>query len=378
MDKPILDPKPTGRPHDWSYRKIQLLKKAVIRPNEFKNQYVGLTAPRDQDARGTCVGQSGAHAYDLLYIQLTQDFPTVEDRATFKKDVVDSLGTKHDVLFKQSSSAEAFYQVSRKIGNVTYPEGSELRYLARAWIQRGMNLETQWHTAKTPYNVWTDKPRQTSDGGLSPADADAYASAHKAEGWATIGDEWANASWDEVCDAIYEKGFVLGGIPVYSNYETMKGGNGRFPDPGGEIVGYHALCFYGYDQDNLYFLHSWGDWCGRYGSISRRYFNDSVSESVYIVILDSSDVKIAREENVSLTITVKEKVTGNLLPASIYVDGVLLGKSPQKIAVERGKSYEVEVKMTGYTSVKKKYRVTAKLKKSLKLSLSMRRVGYGD
>ncbi len=350
MPVPILDPKPTGRPQDWSLRKIQLLKKPeeIIIPERWENPYAKLTAPRDQAFRGTCVGQSTATCYDMRYMELTKDLPTAEDKARFKKDVTDVLGTVHDILYPQSASAEQFYSVSRTIGNIHYPAGSETRFAARAWISYGMNTEDQWHTDKTGKMCWAEFPRKTIDGGLSKEEAAAWAAAHKAEGWAMVGDENGNATYKEVCQAIYKYGFVLAGIPVYENYETMAGGDGSFPEPRGNIVGYHALAFYGYDDQQLKLIHSWGDWCGRFGSISRDYFNASWYESVYLVILDSQDVKIARGHYYSLAIMAKDSKTNAVLNADITVNGTLIGKSPLKITIEPGKEYNIEASCPGY------------------------------
>jgi hypothetical protein len=188
---------------------------------------------------------------------------------------------------------------------------------------------------------------------MSKEGATAWAAAHKAEGWAMVGDSAGNATYDEVCQTIYKYKFVLAGIPVYENYSEMEGGDGSFPEPRGAIAGYHALAFYSYSPDKLGLIHSWGDYCGRFGSISREYFNATRDESVYLVIIDSSDVAIARDNYKSLTITVKAKDTGLQISADIYVNGVLIGLSPLKIAVESGKSYEIEVKFMGYISQKK-------------------------
>ena len=325
----------------------------VVRPAKWKNPNARLVAPRDQMDRGTCVGQSTAYCYDMLYISLTGEKPTPEDIAKFKKDVVDSIGTLHDVLYPQSASAECFYQTSRTIGNITYPAGSETRFAARAWIQWGMNLESQWHTDKKGTCVWEKEPRKTTDGGLAAIEAADFAEHHRAKGWAMLGDDGGNASFDEVCDAIYTRGFVLSGIPVYENYSEMQGGDGSFPEPRGEIAGYHALAMYGYDEDNIYLLHSWGAYCSTYGSVSRNYVNHTSAQSVYLVVLDDEDVKIARENYKSLTVSVKAKDTGLQIPADVKVNGVVIGLAPQKFAVEAGKSYEIEVSFMGYKSQKK-------------------------
>jgi hypothetical protein len=351
---PVLDPKPSGKAHDFSWRKIQAIAPTPVRPSSWKNPMAKLTCPRDQDKRGTCVGQSTAYCFDIRYMMLTQDIPEDADKAMFKKDVVDSIGTRHDEMYPTSASAEMFYQMSRYLGNVTYPEGSETRFSARSWIKNGMNLESQWHTDKEGNCVWMYPPgvRSQANGGITPDQAKQFASMHVAEGWAMVGDEYGNATFDEVCDAIYAKGFVLGAIPVYENYSTMQGGDGSFPEPSGDIAGYHALCFYGYDTDTLYLLHSWGDYCGRFGSTSKHYFNNTIQESSYLVVLDANETKIAHEIYKSMEIIVTD-TQKNPLAADIKVNGVLIGKSPQRIAVDSTKTYEIEISMNGYVTQKK-------------------------
>lgn len=347
---PKLDPPPSGIPHDWQFSKIQMMKGVTIPayPDTWKNPLVSQTAPRDQGEGGTCVGQSTAYYYDLIYMMILNDLPTDADKAQFKKDVIDALGTKHDILYPKSSSAECFYQISRNIGNITYPEGSETRLSLRAWIKYGMNLESQWHTDKLRTCVWQypPGPRVTADGGISPEDSAVFGALHLASGYAMCGAPDGGASWEEICSAIYAKGAVLGAIPVYENYGTMQGGDGTFPDPSGNIAGYHALCFYGYDEDYLYLVHSWGDWCGRFGRISKNYYNYAQNQCVWMVVLDTQEVLIGRQINRTIPIT--SNVT-----AMISVNGVNAGNSPQKISVEPGKTYTVMASADGYISQSK-------------------------
>jgi hypothetical protein len=311
-------------------------------PASWKNTWAPKTAPRDQDFRGTCVGQSTAHIFDILYMTMTGDLTDVE-RAQFKKNVVDTLGTTHDTLFYPSGSAECAYQMSRFIGNVTYPAGSEIRYAVRAWKDYGMVREDQWHTDKKGTMVWMHPPgaRYTEDGGISAEDAAAIAAVHRIDGYAMCGTPDGGATWDEICYSIFTKGAVLGAIPVYENYGEMQGGDGTFPDPKGAIAGFHALAFYGYDDDWLYLLHSWGDWCGRFGKISRDYFRACQDMSVWMVVLDSAEVKFGQDSHTSCNITT------NVL-AQISVNGVIIGTSPQKISLEKGKTYTINAQANGY------------------------------
>ena len=346
---PLLDPVYRGKPHDWSYSRIQTIAgkgEVAVYPDSYKNPYVKNLAPRDQQDRGTCVGQSTAYCFDLMYMMLTGDIPTDADKSHYKKNVTDELKTLHDILYPQSASAEAFYQMSRFIGNVTYPAGSEVRFSSRAWIQYGANLEDQWHTDKTGYYVWMYPPgidaiRSTANGGITQEQAVTFAALHRAEGYAQVGTPGGSPTWEEVCSAIYQKKFVLGAIPVYENYSTMQGGDGAFPNPSGELAGFHALCFYGYDSDTLYLVHSWGNWCGQFGSISKEFFRTANDLIQFFVILDANEVKIARDGHIGLTV--------NCTPqATLTVNGVVIGLTPQSIALEKGKSYQITLSAEGY------------------------------
>lgn len=336
---PILDRKPTRMGGHWRYAALAV---PVTRSTAFKNRYVNGTAPRDQDARGTCVGQSTAYCFDLEYMMVLGDVPTDADRAAFKKDVVDALGTRHDVLYPQSASAECFYTTSRRIGNVTYPAGSEIFFAVQAWQKYGMNTETQWHTDKDGTYVWAT-PMPQANGGLDEVAAAAFAADHRIVGYAQVGSATGTPTWDEVCDAIFTKGFALGAIPVYENYASMQGGDGTFPDPRGSICGYHALCFYGYDEQWLYFLHSWGDWCGRYGKISKTYFQSATGDMQFFTVLDDAEVAIGRQmyRGVHITCSVQAAVT---------LDGKQIGVTPCTIALQNGSTYQLVLSAEGYMS----------------------------
>jgi hypothetical protein len=346
MPLPILDRVPSGRSHDYQFPRIQEVKgitELAFDP-AYKNPLVTKKniAQQDQDLGGTCVGQSSVYTKNILYMGATGDLPTDADRAQYQKDVTDVLGTVHDILYPKSFSAECVYQMSRKIGGITYPSGSEIRFAVRAMKEYGCVLESQWHTDKKRTHVW-DVPHETADGGLSAEDAAKFAANHIIDGYAMCGRADGYATWDQIKYAIFTKGVVLGAIPVYDNYTQMQGGDGSFPDPRGEICGYHALCFYGYDEDNLYLIHSWGDFCGMFGSISKKYFDLSIDQSVWMVVLDTKEVEIGKEIHRIVSVTAN-------VPATISVDGVVVGPAPQKLSLDSGKTYQVTASADGYIS----------------------------
>jgi hypothetical protein len=345
---PPLDQPPTGKAKDFDYLKIKKIAgiTGAERPASYKNPLAQETAPRDQFQRGTCVGQSTAHSYDILYMKLTGDTPTAEDKHEWRTNIVDELGTVHDILYPQSASAECFYQKSREIGGVTYPSGSELRWVVRAWKDYGMNTEVQWHTDKTGNKVWMPSPRKTSDGGLSPEEAAAFAKDHLCTGYAMVGE--GTPRWEQICQAIYDKGFVLGAIPVYANFDSMRFRDGTFPDPdyngSWDCSGYHALCFYGYDSEWLYLIHSWGGFCERFGKLSKHYFDYANTHDglEFWVVLDDEEVRIARGYYSKMTIYT------NCANSRIYVDGILMGVAPLTLSIEHRKLYSVKAECDGY------------------------------
>jgi hypothetical protein len=306
--------------------------------------YAKKLARANQDKGGTCTGFSTKFYAELLYMFLTGDLPTDDDKAQVKTDVIDAIGTRYDTGYPRISvSAEAFYQLGRFIGNVTYPSGGEIRFTLRAWLKYGWMLESQWHTDKERTCVWMYPPgvRSQANGGITQEQAEAFGQLHKIDGYAMCGTPDGGAEWGEICASLDAKGAVLGAIPIYENFRSMEGGDGTFPDPAGELAGFHALCFYDYDDDWLYLIHSWGNWCGQFGKISRQYFNVAKNLSVWMVALDQTEVAVAKEIYKSLTIMAN-------VPAQVTVDGVIIGLAPQKIAIEPGKKYQITVSADGY------------------------------
>lgn len=370
MKLPILDKLPIGHPrNDWNYNKIRALKGAVTCPDEWENPLIMEIAQRDQDQRGTCTGVSGAIYADYNYMKLTGDKPSSEDKVGLKRDV-NTNGVIHDILYKDSFSGEAMYQGGRKVGNITDAdgEGGELRYCVKFWRDSGMILERDWFTAKEPNHVILEPPNKAA--------ALEFAKGHKIEGWAVVENDF-----DSVCQAIYDKGGVWIGIPVYNSFQNMSGGDGWYPDVFDGVAGGHAQFAYGYSKTGktkrkgIQVYHTWDGYCNKFGGYSDVYFNHTKNQSDYFVILDSTEVKIGNENYFSLTVTTKDFKTKKPIPATISVDGKVLGKSPQKFAVEFGKHYSITAEMIGYKSASKLYLMQAKKKKNLNLTLSLKGSG---
>jgi hypothetical protein len=315
MTLPILDPIQEIIPEDWKYATIA---KAETYPISWMNPNIVCVAHRDQGDRGTCVGQSASTWFDLNYVGLTGDKPSEDEFNRIKRNVINGDLVVFDSLLPQSFSAECIYQKSREIGNVTVPSGSYTSAAVRAMKEYGVCLESRWPTAKLPNSTYTNPPTDVSE----------EVKQHIIEGYAQI------ESFDEIKAAIYKHGAVLGSILIYENYPTMLGGDGTFPEPKGNITGAHALCWVGYDENNLYCLHSWGSWCGRIGKISRNYYNKA--NQGFYTVLDTSETKILRDQYVVLTLS-------SDVDAEFYLDNKYVGKGTVKASVERAQHYSIRV-----------------------------------
>ncbi len=365
--KPKLDKLPTSHPrNDWKYSTI---RKAEPIPDEWENPAIKEIAARDQNMRGTCTGVSGAIYADWNYIKLTGDYPTADDKATLKRDVKESDGVIHDILYKDSFSGECMYAGGRKVGGITDEdgEGGELRYCVQFWRDEGMVLEKDWFTAKEPYHVVLEPPNKEA--------AAEFAKGHKIDGWAIV-----DNTFDAVCQAIYEKGGVWIGIPVFNSYEQMSGGDGWYPDIFDGIAGGHAQFAYGYSKtgktkkQGIQVYHTWDGYCNQYGGYSKKYFEKTADQSDYFVVLDSNEVKIGQSTYATLNVMIRDSKTKViLLDADVYVNGNNVGKSPQVFAVEYGKTYNLEGRCSGYRPSKFRYVMTAKKKKSLSKTLNLKK-----
>jgi hypothetical protein len=231
-----------------------------VGPVEYRNTDVKDLVQRIQGDRGTCVGQACANVKDLTSIPF--DRPDITDKESYRRDIKDPDGLIHDNLFYTSASAECTYQISRRLGNITAPSGS-YTYLGMKALTGGACFEDEWPTSKTPY-MTLPNPRPDMKDAVTISMAN-----HKIDGYATL----YPLTFENCKAALHKYHTVAGSFDIYENYGSMMGGDGTFPEPKGEVIGGHALCLYGYDADYLYCVHTWGDWCGRFGKISRHYFD---------------------------------------------------------------------------------------------------------
>jgi hypothetical protein len=291
---------------------------------------VTMIASRQQGDRGTCVGQSTVYLLDLIHFMLTGQLPKGE----IVRDIVEGGKAIHDALFDISYSAQCAYELSRKEGGITDPSGSYVNASVKSIFKNGCCLESSWWTSKTAKYVWqTPYPK-------SQVECDAEATQHKTEGYAAL------KTVTEIKQAIFAHGACIGAINIYENYmqgKVTENGvglyDGNLPDPSGECVGSHALCFFGYNDNErrLYFLHSWEGWTFK-GSISYAYWD--IAGGDFWVVLDTSEAIIGMDINMKVDIT-------SNVPAEIFVDGQSYGITPCHAHVLIGQ-HKVKAIATGY------------------------------
>jgi hypothetical protein len=352
MTKPILDPIPSTKPHDYSLRAIRKAQMAPAPvtlepfPEEWHNPNQKWLAHRGQSVGGTCTGQAAAYGLRHNYIKLTGDIPTEEQMANIQRDVKDAIGTLIDILPENEISSEAMYQMGRYIGNITYPSGGEIRFVAKAARDWGYALERQWHSDKSRECVWVYPPgvvgARADVVGIDQTAIDTFAADHRIKGWAMVGTPDGDATWDEIRAAIYKYGWVMCAIPIYTNFSEMQGQERPvYPYPNGELDGFHAQIVDGYSPDALDIEHSWYGWCGQHGLLPKEYYTYARDQCIWLVYIDDEEVKIGKETHITCNIT-------SNVPAMISVNGVNIGTSPQKIALIKSTTYIINATAEGY------------------------------
>ena len=275
----------------YNYQTVQEkmpIDPAQSRPPIWMNENVYLIPQRDQGERGTCVGQATAYAADLNAIKLTEWRP---DLSTVKRNIIIDNGTVKfikDNLPPGCASAECAYVQSRETGGIRRDQyGSFLDFSVDAWRKKGICTDTLW---------WNPKTANFDNYDAYPTNRDkaaSQASLHVIEGYAMTKD------FESIKDAIYKNGFVLMAINVFDNWMDNDC-KGVFPDPKGNSIGSHALCWVGYDVNNLYCIHSWAGW-SLLGGISKAYYD--IAHCTAFTPLDEHETSVAKDTYVKLTVT---------------------------------------------------------------------------
>jgi hypothetical protein len=304
LDAPL--PQTPVKDRDWVYEKIQEVQGVVSRPVSYFNQYVDWIPQCDQGDRGTCCGYAGRYLAWLLQLKLIDPKPNQSEVGLISYDVPIKVFNQCtmlvDTLHQLAPSAEGLYDESRRIENIQAPVGSFIRGIVRAMKDYGYNYEKDRQTSKTSRCAPVYYPLQ-GDETETKAFLEGQASNHKIDGYATI------TTWEGLKDAIFNYGCAIIAVNLYDNMEN-NGKTGVLPDPKGNPIGSHALCAFGYDENYVYFLHSWRSGWSKVSGISKAYYNYACG-TAYAPI-DSFDV--AEAEKLYGTV----KVITNV-PCTIYI-----------------------------------------------------------
>lgn len=343
--KYVLDPIPEP---DWvgsvAYGEIlAALPEAEPIPESYMNPDAQYVVHRDQGGTGSCVGQATAYGRDLDIIRLTGLKPTDGDFERERRNVDFNPNLWYDVYYRQSMSAEYAYRMSRIVGNVTYPSGSYTSASMKSLKLNGICLHDQWLHPKSGYEAWGQPYPDFAE--TVNENAEETATKHKIAGYAYV------ETWGDVCKAIHKHGYVLGTIAVWDNY-CSRPTDPKLPDPKGSICGAHALCFVGYDKENLYFLHSWwGDkgadkptW-SKIGHISRSYFNLGFRGAY--VVLDDEEAEIAFAAYARVEIRCSA-----WSDATLHLDGCPMGHLPLTTMLQVNKLHTFAIKSEYYDDVR--------------------------
>lgn len=265
----------------YKYEKVQ--QGATSIPQNYMNPNIKYLVRKEQGERGVCVGCAMAYGRELDYIKLTKSYPEITDT---RRNLVSNIGACsliHDEGYPgYTFSAQCAYVWSRQDGKIDAPEGSYVDVAVETLRKRGCVFEENWFTPKT-HNCAPDYTYPDSEIFVK-----AEALNHVIDGYSTSTDFYS------ICRGIFNNGYAYMPVNIYSNY-TQNGGQGLFPDPNGDSIGGHALCWVGYDLDKeeLYCIHSWMDGWSYVGGITKRYWMSAAGGA--FIPLDATEVKVAQK-----------------------------------------------------------------------------------
>ena len=247
------------------------------------NSYIAETV-----AVHNCCGFAGAYAAWLIQLNLIDPKPSMEEVNKIEYDQIIQTGACNMLVDKKheyAPSPESVYQICREVEKVNYPSGCYIRGVARALKDWGYNFEKSWLTSKVSTCVGKDSYPTGRE------NCQKEAAEHRTDGYAQI---W---SYEQLKDAIYNYGCAVVAVDIHSNYEEH-GKVGPFPEPNHDVIGSHALCCVGYDENYVYCLHSWKDF-SKIGGFSKRYYENSTGMGYSVI--DSTDVIIGMEIHGTVT-----------------------------------------------------------------------------
>lgn len=343
------------------FAKFEIAEAPVARPAKYMNPFFDLMPLLNQDGRGTCVGFSGAYTAWFNQLRLISPTPlTQEEVDAIKRDqlipVFNQCNMRVDILPKHAPSAEGLYDESRRIANVTEPEGSYIDAAAQAYKTYGYNYEKDRQTAHTNFCAPMYYPLINNSIDETKTFLANQAQSHRADNYTQV------TSWDGLKDAIYKYGAVITAVNIYENY-TSGGEKGLLPEPRGECIGGHALCACGYDDnlDVVYVIMSWGDNWSKLSGYSKNYFNFADGQAFSIVVskdsIDNEPIPPNPTPDNHRLITITSNKTCTI---TVNQDKYIMSKAPVelKVMLVVGTTYEISCEVMNKTRIKEPTTIT--------------------
>jgi hypothetical protein len=285
-----------------------------------------------------CVGEAMSEVMDSVYMKITGDKPTAEEKAKAQYNIQKPIGpykTTIDVGYPQTFSDACSYFKSRELGHVTVPSGSFIDYAILAAIKVGICRQWQWWLSQSGTAEWPfpfpDVDPETSEKAMDTA------AKHTIEGYAQC------TSPESIKRALFDHGWaVLSAWEVFENYNDGRY-NGHWPIPRGASVGGHAMAIVGWNKAGEFIvLQSWRS----AGWPQLNYIPPGYWASGFIgaiVPLDSSEVEFGRE-------VLYQKVTVNCSDeANLTVNGKFVSKGTKfSVDLEIGTKATISAGATGW------------------------------
>ena len=321
------------------YSKIKAAQgvNAPALPDDYILPWVQHLFPKDQGGQGSCVGESMAYVMETVYLKLTNDTPSVADKAKAQFHVPESIGqhqTTVDIGYPQTFSDAMCYYKSREIGNVTEPSGSYIDYAIQAAMTYGTCRQWQWWLSQNGTDEWTF-PYPNTDPETKEA-ALVTAANHKIEGAAQC------TSPDSIKRAIFDHQWAVESAwEVYENYNQGQS-DGHWPPPRGEIVGGHAMAIVGWNKAGEWIvLQSWrGAGWPLLNYLPQEYWTAFIGA---IVPLDTHETKFGSVVYTKVTVTCSDE-------ANLSIDGAFYAKGKGFTPdLEIGKQVALSASATGWT-----------------------------
>ena len=294
-------------------------------------QYIQGKIKFDQGNRGICVGKELSIAKlisDIIH-QLIK--PKPEEYADIRYGVTESNGVIHDTGFDNHLiSGEQIFRDSRRLGNITYPDGSYTKLGVRVLVEEGSCLEKQWWTSRTFMSVCvTPQPS-------SQVEVDETKAQHKVAGSALV--TW---SPQKIKAAIMDYGCLPGSIVIYENY--MDGRPDHLPI-GYTEIGSHSVCFVKWKKEAGQTWYGYVCTWQQAGWNEITWVPEPYMPSGFLdgfALIDDQEAEYLKSQ------IVKVLITSNA-PAQIIINSTFVGQTPITVYLQKG-THTIKASADGYS-----------------------------